>query len=619
MPAKITAAAPQQKKKHGFLFEIKKNWVLYLMTVPGILFFLVFSYIPMGGLVMAFQNFNLVKGIFGSEFGGLNNFKFLFADGTRQTVLKVIGNTLYLNILFIFFSTLASVALAIIFNEVRNKHVKKVTQTLSILPYFVSWAVIALFLEGFLKADGGMLSTFLAQHGMNISFYSDPGPWRLILVIMRIWQGAGYGAIVYIATITGMDPGIYEAAEIDGASRWQQIIHLTLPMLKPTIVLMTLFSVGRIFYGDFGMIYGLVQDNSMLFSTTDVIDTYVYRMLRQLNNYGKCARLCVRLLCQQSGPPLRARFRHFLKRGVFLMTSTAQPVKIRKPLGDRILSVVCYIIAIVFAICCLIPFIMALSASFTSEVGLARNGFALYPTEFSAQAYKLLFRTSQIFQSYGVSLFVTIFGTFLSLVTSVLLAYPLSTGQLKYGSQINFFVYFTMLFSGGLVPSYMLISRYLHMKDSIWVLIIPILINPWNMFLLRNFFTSIPASMAESARIDGANDFTIMWKIILPCATPALATIGLFYALAYWNNWFQALMYIDKSALKPLQAIIMEMLRNTEFLKQMAGQIGISSLDLPTTTSKMATAMVTIGPIVLVYPFVQKYFTSGIMVGSVKG
>ena len=137
---------------------------------------------------MAFQNFNLVKGIFGSEFGGLNNFKFLFADGTRQTVLKVIGNTLYLNILFIFFSTLASVALAIIFNEVRNKHVKKVTQTLSILPYFVSWAVIALFLEGFLKADGGMLSTFLAQHGMNISFYSDPGPWRLILVIMRIWQ-----------------------------------------------------------------------------------------------------------------------------------------------------------------------------------------------------------------------------------------------------------------------------------------------------------------------------------------------------------------------------------------------------------------------------------------------
>ena len=292
---------------------------------------------------------------------------------------------------------------------------------------------------------------------------------------------------------------------------------------------------------------------------------------------------------------------------------------IRKPVGDRILTILCYLLAILFAVCCLVPFIMALSASFTNETALARNGFQLYPTEFSAQAYKLLFQTNQIFQSYGVSIFVTVVGTALSLLASVLLAYPLSTGQLKYGSKINFFVNFTMLFSGGLVPTYMLISRYLHMKDSIWVLIIPILINPWNMFLLRNFFNSIPGSLAESARIDGANDFTIMWRIILPCAAPALATIGLFYALAYWNNWFQALMYIDKSSLKPLQAIIMEMLRNTEFMKQMAGQIGISSLDLPTTTSKMATAMVTIGPIVLLYPFVQKYFTSGIMVGSVKG
>lgn len=286
MPAKKAPAKDSPQKSHGFLSEMKKNGLLYLMTVPGILFFLIFSYIPMGGLVMAFQNFNIVKGIFGSEFGGLNNFKFMFADGTRQDVLHVIGNTLYLNVLFIVTSTVVSIALAVIFNEIRNKKVKKVTQTLSILPYFVSWAVIALFLEGFLKADGGMLSTFLAEHGMGVSFYSDPGPWTAILVIMKIWQGAGYGAIVYIATITGMDPGIYEAAEIDGASRWQQIIHLTLPMLRPTIILMTLFSVGRIFYGDFGMIYGLVQDNSLLFSATDVIDTYVYRMLRQLNNYG---------------------------------------------------------------------------------------------------------------------------------------------------------------------------------------------------------------------------------------------------------------------------------------------------------------------------------------------
>lgn len=286
MSEKAAYQPSPDKKKGGFIREIRKNSFLYALTLPGILFFLVFSYLPMGGLVIAFQDFNMIKGIFGSEFFGFGNFKFLFNEGTRGTVLQVMGNTLWLNVLFILFSTLASVALAVMFSEVRNRKIKRVTQTVSILPYFVSWPVIALFLEAFLKADGGLISTLLERAGHNISFYSDPGPWPLLLVILRIWQGAGYGAIVYIATITGIDPGIYEAANIDGASRLQKIFHITIPILRPTIILMTLFSVGRIFYGDFGMIYGLVQDNSLLFPTTDVIDTYVYRMLRDLGNYG---------------------------------------------------------------------------------------------------------------------------------------------------------------------------------------------------------------------------------------------------------------------------------------------------------------------------------------------
>ena len=292
---------------------------------------------------------------------------------------------------------------------------------------------------------------------------------------------------------------------------------------------------------------------------------------------------------------------------------------IRRTRGERIGHRIICIVLGLFALSTVYPAWHVLMYSISDSKQAMSGGFFFWPRGFSLKSYELVFKTNQIWVAYRNSLLVMLCGTLLSVALSALTAYPLSRKRLHGRNFFSMVIFFTMLFSGGLVPSYMLISRYLHMKDSIWVLIIPILINPWNMFLLRNFFTSIPASMAESARIDGANDFTIMWKIILPCATPALATIGLFYALAYWNNWFQALMYIDKSALKPLQAIIMEMLRNTEFLKQMAGQIGISSLDLPTTTSKMATAMVTIGPIVLVYPFVQKYFTSGIMVGSVKG
>ncbi len=293
--------------------------------------------------------------------------------------------------------------------------------------------------------------------------------------------------------------------------------------------------------------------------------------------------------------------------------------KIRTPRSDKILSAICYVFAIAFAAICLYPFLIALSASFTDEISLAKYGYQLIPSEFSLAAYELLFETDQIYQSYMVSIFVTVVGTGIALVITSMLAYPLSTGRLKYGRQINFFVYFTMLFNGGLVANYMLISRYLGLKNTIWVLILPMCVNAWNMFLLRNFFSSIPKDFAESARIDGASDMCVMRRIILPLSLPALATIGLFYALAYWNNWYLAMLYIDTNELQPLQMMIMKMLRNAEFLNLMATQMNIGTVDMPTNTSKMATAMVTIGPIVLCYPFAQKYFTSGIMVGGVKG
>ncbi len=273
------------KKKHrdGFFHEMHQNFFLYLLTVPGIIFFLIFSYLPMGGLVIAFQDYSMRKGIFGSSFNGINNFKFLFATGD---IWRITGNTLFLNILFIIFTTAMSVFLAILFSEVKNRKFKRITQTISILPNFVSWTVIALFLDAFIDTNTGMISRALQQTGVTVDIYSTASYWPSILVFLKIWQGAGYGAIVYIATIVGIDPQIYEAADIDGATRMQKITRITLPMLKPTIILMSLFSVGRIFYGDFGMIYALVGDNSLIFSTTDVIDTYVYRMMRTLRNYG---------------------------------------------------------------------------------------------------------------------------------------------------------------------------------------------------------------------------------------------------------------------------------------------------------------------------------------------
>lgn len=279
----MQATMQTKKKKHGFLREMRQNGFLYLLTLPGIIFFLVFSYTPMLGLVMAFQDYSMRKGVFGSSFNGVNNFKFLFQTGD---IWRVTGNTLFLNVLFIFFTTLMSVFLAILFSEVKNRKFKRITQTISILPNFVSWTVIALFLDAFIDPTTGMVAKSLAAAGAPVDFYANASIWPGLLVFLKIWQGAGYGAIVYIATIVGIDPQIYEAADIDGATRLQKIFRITLPILKPTIILMSLFSVGRIFYGDFGMIYALVGDNSLLFSTTDVIDTYVYRMMRMLRNYG---------------------------------------------------------------------------------------------------------------------------------------------------------------------------------------------------------------------------------------------------------------------------------------------------------------------------------------------
>lgn len=295
--------------------------------------------------------------------------------------------------------------------------------------------------------------------------------------------------------------------------------------------------------------------------------------------------------------------------------------KQRHSISNRALNIVVYTLVILFCVLCIIPFLVGISASFSDERSLLREGYSLWPVSFSTAAYDMLFSTRQIVDSYKVSIFVTVVGTAFSMVVTAMMAYPLSVKKLKYRGAISFFAYFTMLFNGGLVPTYMLVSKYLGMRDTVWCMIIPVLVNPWNLFLLRNFFSAIPAELHESARIDGANDVRILWQIILPVSLPALATVALFYGVSYWNQWFNAMLYIEDASKFPLQYLIMKMLRNIELLKQMSSQAGfaVDMSSLPTVTTKMATAIVTIGPIIIAYPFAQKYFTSGLIVGSVKG
>lgn len=291
-----------------------------------------------------------------------------------------------------------------------------------------------------------------------------------------------------------------------------------------------------------------------------------------------------------------------------------------KNISDSLVKAIAYIFITLFAVACIFPFLLVFSTSITDEIYIIKNGFRLIPGGISFKAYKLILESGVIFKAYGVTIFATIVGTILSMLVTSCLAYPLSLDKFKYKHKISFYVYFTMLFSGGLVPTYLLIAKYLHMKNSIWVLIIPVLVNPWNMFLMRNFFKTIPKELGEAARIDGAGEIRILFTIILPVAKPAIATIGLFYALGYWNEWFRALLYITNENLYPLQYLIMRIIRNILFAKQMAAQTGIPLGDMiPKYSSRMASTILTIGPIVFAYPFVQKYFIKGLTIGSIKG
>lgn len=265
------------------LEELWKNRMLYIMTLPAIVWVFIFCYIPMYGILIAFKDFNYKKGIWGSDWVGLKNFQFLF---NYKGVGQIFFNTIFLNILFIITGTIVSVGLALVFMEIKNKVYNKVVQTIAIFPHFVSWTVAAMFLSGIIGGSGTMTQWIVERGGADPNFYGNATWWPLILALLKIWQGAGYGTIVYVASITGFDQGMYEAARIDGATRLQMITRITLPLLKPTIIMLTIMSVGKIFSGDFGMIYALVGDNSQLYATTDVIDTFVYRALRQLNNMG---------------------------------------------------------------------------------------------------------------------------------------------------------------------------------------------------------------------------------------------------------------------------------------------------------------------------------------------
>lgn len=273
-------------KSNGVIRELLRNRTLLLMFLPVATLLFLFNYLPLAGLVIAFKDFDFAKGIFGSDWMDplLNNFEYLFSSSTAY---RAIRNTILLNALFIIVGLLFEVGFALLLNEIRNKYFKRVTQSLTFLPFFISWIVVGVFAYNLMNFESGAINRVLESFGMQpIDFYSEAGLWPLILTIAVRWKVTGYGTIIYLAALTSIDNSYYEAASIDGATRWQQIRFISIPMLRQTIIILTLLAVGRIMNADFGMFYAMVGDASLLFPTTDVIDTFVYRSLRKSGDIG---------------------------------------------------------------------------------------------------------------------------------------------------------------------------------------------------------------------------------------------------------------------------------------------------------------------------------------------
>ena len=294
--------------------------------------------------------------------------------------------------------------------------------------------------------------------------------------------------------------------------------------------------------------------------------------------------------------------------------------KIKLTSSRIVFNIISYVFITLLAALCVLPFVMLISGSFSSEQAIRFNGYSILPQEFTTEAYGVIFKSPEkVLRAYGVTIFITAVGTILGLFLLTMTAYVISRQDFKYRNKISFFFYFTTLFNGGMISTYIFYIQYLHLKDNFLALILPGIMNVFYLLIMRSFVNTVPTALIESAKIDGAGEFRIFVQIVLPLLKSGLATIGLFMALGYWNDWYNAMLYMNTETKFPLQYMLYNMLQKQQALAAIASQVGIKVENLPSNSLKQAMAVVATGPIILFYPFVQKYFVKGITIGSVKG
>ncbi|WP_159882657.1 carbohydrate ABC transporter permease [Paenibacillus puerhi] len=297
-------------------------------------------------------------------------------------------------------------------------------------------------------------------------------------------------------------------------------------------------------------------------------------------------------------------------------------MKIKEEKYYGLFQTMAYLVVTLVTLACLFPFLLIISASVTDNASIIREGYHLIPPKFSLEGYKMVFQfPKEVLQAYWVTTSTTVVGTILGLFFMTMAGYVLQRKDFKYRNQLAFYIYFTTLFGGGLIPWYIMLTKYFNLMDTYAVLVLPGLMSPFLIILMKNFIRSaVPDEIIESAKIDGANDFTIYWRIVLHLSMPGIATVGLFLALHYWNDWFTSSLFINDQKLYQLQYYLYNIINTIAFITNMGAGTGVTlTEDIPTESTKMAMALIVTGPMVLLYPFIQRYFVKGLTIGAVKG
>ena len=293
--------------------------------------------------------------------------------------------------------------------------------------------------------------------------------------------------------------------------------------------------------------------------------------------------------------------------------------KIKLTASDYVIRGIGYVFITLFAIASIFPFLIILGTSFETEDNIISYGVTLLPRTFTTSAYEMVIKGGSIWASYGLTIVLTLIGTGIGLFICAMTGYALQRRDFPYRNAISFFIYFTSLFQAGLAPYYLLMTQTYHLNNTYWAVLLPLMISSWLIILMKNFAKSVPHELTESGKIDGAGDFRIFLSIVMPMLKPGLATVGLFLALGYWNEWYQSSLFLQNMQVLPLQYRLYKIVNEAQSLKNSVAAQYVTVSNLPTESLKMATAMMTTGPIIFLYPFVQRYFIGGITVGAVKG